>query len=176
MVPWKSSSLPIGSWRTIAFLPSLVPVSYTHLTTHSTCKAMIYFICLHTWMPVFMKRTTCHSISFYFNPICSAACLAVTHSFTCSNNVTSASCPSGQVSDEQIFGNCCIFQFVIYLICQDGTSVNLIIRELAQIFYLGLSLIHISSSCTSLLQARQPQSMWHIQPNVSPPSCCYFNI
>ena len=69
----------------------------------------------------------------------------VTHPFTCSNNVTSTSCPSGQVSDEQIFGNCCIFQFVIYLICQDGISVNLIIRELAQIFCLGFFFLSVSS-------------------------------
>lgn len=43
----------------------------------------------------------------------------------------------GQVSDEQIIGNCRILQSVIYLICEDGISVNLIIRELAQIFCLG---------------------------------------
>src|SRR5699024_8547643 len=53
------------------------------------------------------------------------------------NSIYFTSYPSGQVSDEQIIGNCRILQSVIYLICEDGISVNLIIRELAQIFCLG---------------------------------------
>ena len=53
------------------------------------------------------------------------------------NSIYFTSCLSGQVSDEQIIGNCRILQSVIYLICEDGISVNLIIRELAQIFCLG---------------------------------------
>ena len=61
------------------------------------------------------------------------------------NSIYFTSCPSGQVSDEQIIGNCRILQSVIYLICEDGISVNLIIRELAQIFCLGFFFLSVSS-------------------------------
>ena len=61
------------------------------------------------------------------------------------NSIYFTSCPSGQVSDEQIIGNCRILQSVIYLICEDDISVNLIIRELAQIFCLGFFFLSVSS-------------------------------